>query len=90
MCKIGPTGLNPIWLSGSNRLIRAGTDQIGKSPTKTGVSLCLCLSLPKAGSCIHTQRTPIIGERRKKKKEKKERKSINLVCAVLDRFAASV
>ena len=37
VCKIGPTGLNPIWLSGSNRRIRAGTDQIGKSPNKGGL-----------------------------------------------------
>ena len=37
VCKIGPTGLNPIWLSGSNRWIWAGTDQIGKSPNKGGL-----------------------------------------------------
>ena len=36
VCKIGPTGLNPIWLSGSNCRIRAGTDQIVESPNKGG------------------------------------------------------
>ena len=37
VCKIRPTGLNTIWLSGSNRRIWAGTDQIGKSPNKGGL-----------------------------------------------------
>ena len=36
VCKIGPTGLNPIWLSGSNSQIRAGTNQIVESPNKGG------------------------------------------------------
>ena len=90
MCKIGPTGLNPIWLSGSNRRIWAGSDQIGKSPTKTEVGFFFCRGLLKPESYIHTQRNPIIDERWKNKNKKKKRKSINLVCSVRDRFVASI
>ena len=84
MCKIGPTGLNPIWLSGSNRQIWAGTNQIGKSPTKTEVSLC-CVEACRNLDLVSTpNELPIIGERRsKKRKEKERKKEINLCILVL-------
>ena len=83
MCKIGPTGLNPIWLSGSNRRIWAGTNQIDKSPTKLRlVFVCVeaCRNLDLVSTLNELQ---IIGKSQKRKKWNKEEQKINQFSVVL-------